>query len=467
MEKIHGQVLISINLPDPKMAKLPLCEKCTPMAGQTYLVGDCCAYGSVSKLVSAMKQTRDDAEMDLARARMEASSLQGTKSDAQKQLGDTSRRLKEAEETIRRLESELKKSQETIKRRMAESEAMRLELDKLKAEKAGDKMEVTEANAQPREKPFPISIVAAGDKTMKPLRDDVLLWEEFGGLGALGLWTTKMETVSDCCNRVRRYLEDEPEGEIHVLIMAGSKDVEKGVPLGLDQHGIAKNILEPITKLRIEFEQRIKSISMCSLIEHPDCPNNNLVNNVLRQSVEVCRGIVSVLNHTLVSSDHRYLDQEATVENPYAATYTKAGYEVIKDLLTGYLMNKLNPDQVTLQKIQRNKARRLELIEKKAKATHDKAELRLDEGTLRKAALDEVMAAKKEKLRTKRREANERRKQKKREERKKEKEAGVQPKGAPGPPKRESQRAGGATQRTHPKDPKTSASNPSTSKHSS
>ena len=91
---------------------------------------------------------------------------------------------------------------------------------------------------------------------MKPLRDDVLPWEEFGGAGAFGLWNTRMETVSDCCDRVRRYLEEIQEGEIHVLIMAGSKDVEKGVPLGLDQHGIAKNILEPMTKLRNEFEQR-------------------------------------------------------------------------------------------------------------------------------------------------------------------------------------------------------------------
>lgn len=75
---------------------------------------------------------------------------------------------------------------------------------------------------------------------MKPLRDDVLLWEELGGSGAFVLWNTRMETVTDCCNMVRRYMEKIPGGEIHGLIMAGTEDVKEGVPLGLEQSGIAK-----------------------------------------------------------------------------------------------------------------------------------------------------------------------------------------------------------------------------------
>lgn len=75
-----------------------------------------------------------------------------------------------------------------------------------------------------------------------------------------------------------------------------------------------------VRKLRNDYQKRIKSISMCSLIEHPKCPNNALVNKVLRSCIEACRGIVTVLNHTLVSADHWYLNPDANLENPYQAT---------------------------------------------------------------------------------------------------------------------------------------------------
>ena len=66
----------------------PLCTECCQKATQSYLTGDCCAYGSVAKLVEALSLKARDSELDLTRFRLEATKVEEAKTSALKQLDD-------------------------------------------------------------------------------------------------------------------------------------------------------------------------------------------------------------------------------------------------------------------------------------------------------------------------------------------------------------------------------------------
>lgn len=323
-------------------------------------------------------------EEDTVRLRMAATSLESAKQVGQKKAENLEEKLKKVTEHRNQLEKELKE----LKAKVGSLEE---EVASLK-QNTGEEMQ-TEPAPPVKRKPFAKSMIAVGDKTMAPLRDDVHLWEELGGIGAFGMWSAYQDSITSCCDRVRRYMEEETEGSIHVFIMSGAQDVRDGVPIGLTSQNIAKAIATALVILR-RYSDRVLSIQLCSMVEHPDCPNIAEVNDYMKESVEVIRGEFDFIDLRNISRDRRFVDVNAKIDDPYKATYTREGYEVIKKLLKERFMARLSPDENTHAKILENREMLMAVVRQKeqAKLERQKQRKEKEEERLRKlrtAAVEE------------------------------------------------------------------------------
>jgi hypothetical protein len=367
-------------------SKLPLCKDCVASATATFIQGDCCAYGSVKKLVEGLMDRNKALDMEVARSGLEAGSLVAAKEVGHKKAEALEEKLKKVSELRTKLEKELAEAKDLIK-------SQEEKIAKLEAQR-GEPMATDPAPAV-KQKPFPMSMIAVGDKTMIPLRDDVHLWEELGGSGAMAMWSAYQETITDCCDRVRRHLKEEKDGKVHVLVMSGAKDVMDGVPKGLCGQNIAKAMATQLVALR-RHSDRVISIMLCSMVEHPDCPNIAEVNTALRDSVEAIRGEFEFVDLRNISRDRRFISLESGKDDPYKATYTREGYKVIKSILLEKILCRLAPDEATLARITERREMLMESLRQKqeAKLEREKRRKENEDEKLRKLR---TAAAKEEK----------------------------------------------------------------------
>ena len=61
-----------------------LCTGCVVDANNSFLIGDCCTYGSISKVVAGLQEQKRTLEEDTVRLRMAATSLESAKQVGQK-----------------------------------------------------------------------------------------------------------------------------------------------------------------------------------------------------------------------------------------------------------------------------------------------------------------------------------------------------------------------------------------------
>lgn len=180
--------------------------------------------------------------------------------------------------------------------------------------------------------------VVVGENHIQRLAKMNVINDTYGGYGYIGRWAYKNNmSIEECCEQVREYQKRYNQIKLHILVMAGEKDIQSVQTEGLSLNDIPNKIIEPFQNLKRDLAPVIESITWCSLIESKEKPWNEKINTEMKK--------------VLINTGIEILDLDLIRIRTGQGKDTQKDYELLNKRLSRFIFDKLNLSSEVREKI--------------------------------------------------------------------------------------------------------------------
>lgn len=348
------------------MSGLP-CATCLSKAKAMTTGETCCIYDFIYR-------ARQDAEVRYRKASNELTAEQDRSAEVKTELAE----LKKQTENRKQKLEELQAENEALRAKMAQMEE---QLRKKCIDKAADEalqaihdMDVTDHHRVDTRSPCMLVYTdRAAKKIRSKAQEDVYM--EFAGKYVFGefRWESNY-TIKEVVERVQAFLEKNPSMEVHVIVLAGAKDLQNNAEadhvLGWDE--LAHEMVQQMETLVMK-NPRVRSLTWFSMPQHPEAQTVAGVNEKVLRLLSRDDSLVGGKDMRSLTLSEGFLN-EKDIQPIQRISYSNKGCSAIMRRIKQLTKECLNLTQADMVTIEAERNIMLKFNEQRAEAARNRKE---------------------------------------------------------------------------------------------